>query len=65
MKCDFYRDLNNKIWLFYAYDILSRNRIKSDAEKLENDAIQKQKTQMMEQQQETIRKRRLEQREER
>ena len=42
MKCDFYKDQNNKIWLFYAYDILSRPRIKSDAEKLENDAMEKQ-----------------------
>jgi len=43
MKCDFYRDANNKIWLFHASDILSRNRIRSNAERLEEDVLKKEK----------------------
>ena len=43
MKCDFYRDANNKIWLFHASDILSRNRIRSNAERLEEEVLEKEK----------------------
>jgi hypothetical protein len=48
MKCDFYRDTNNKIWLFYANDILTRERICNEAEKLEAQALEKQKHQKFE-----------------
>jgi len=48
MKCDFYRDTNNKIWLFYANDILTRERICNEAEKLEAQALEKQKQQKFE-----------------
>jgi hypothetical protein len=41
MKCDFYRDANNKIWLFYANEILCRNRIRSNAERLEEEAVER------------------------
>lgn len=57
MKCDFYRDSNNKIWLFYAQDILSRNRIRSDAEKLEEEAREKEKQERLVQLKEQMRAR--------
>lgn len=47
MKCDFYRDQNNKIWFFYAQDILSRSRIRSDAERLEEEAQARERQERM------------------
>jgi hypothetical protein len=42
MSCDFYRDVNNRIWLYYASDVLARQRIRNDAERLEEEALTRQ-----------------------
>lgn len=55
MKCDFYRDGNNKIWLYYASDILSRVRILNNVERLEEETLAKQRKMQMEQQREVMR----------
>ena len=65
MKCDFYRDANNKIWLFHASDILSRNRIRSNAERLEEEVLEKEKQERLVQLEEQNRLKQEKRREER
>lgn len=52
MKCDFYQDSNNKIWLYHASDILSRHRILNEVERLEEETMAKQFKVQQEQQRE-------------
>jgi len=65
MKCDFYRDANNKIWLFHASEILSRNRIRSNAERLEEEVLKKEKQERLVQLEEQNRLKQEKRREER